>query len=70
MAGPAVLGGLAHAHVLETTLVSPRLVAEISVDTAMTDGAWRHPVRLLRVRADVSPTDVPSYSMGSQPAQE
>ncbi len=39
--------------------VLPVLVAEIQADTAFEYQRWRHPVRFIRVRADMSPYDVP-----------
>ena len=38
--------------------VEPLLVAEIVVDQAYDGGRYRHPVRLLRLRADLEPADV------------
>ncbi|MFD4172840.1 ATP dependent DNA ligase [Streptomyces anulatus] len=46
--------------VLGTTLVAPDRVAEVSVDTAKDRSAWRHPVRLVRLRLDMSVADVPT----------
>ncbi|MEW2313373.1 hypothetical protein AB0918_32825 [Streptomyces sp. NPDC006864] len=46
--------------VLDTTLVAPDRVAEVSVDTAQDRGVWRHPVRLVRLRLDMSVADVPT----------
>ncbi|MFJ8589309.1 ATP-dependent DNA ligase [Streptomyces sp. NPDC093595] len=53
---------------LGVTLVEPEQVAEISADTSMEDGRWRHAVRFVRLRADVSPTDVPEFGAGNEPA--
>ncbi|GAA2074554.1 hypothetical protein [Actinomadura alba] len=36
----------------------PLLVAEIVVDQAYDRGRYRHPVRALRIRADLGPDDV------------
>lgn len=45
---------------LDVTLVSPSQVVEVSADVALDNsGRWRHPVRLLRDRADMAPGDVP-----------
>ncbi|MER6176472.1 hypothetical protein [Streptosporangium sp. NPDC001681] len=38
--------------------VEPLLVAEIVVDQAYDRGRYRHPVRALRIRADLGPDDV------------
>ena len=38
--------------------VKPLLVAEIVVDQAYDRGRFRHPVRHLRIRADLNPADV------------
>ncbi|MEW2434292.1 ATP-dependent DNA ligase [Streptomyces caniferus] len=48
-------------EVLHTTLVMPDIVAEFSGDTAVDQGRWRHPVRLLRLRVDLEPADVPGF---------
>ncbi|MFI5867282.1 ATP-dependent DNA ligase [Streptomyces sp. NPDC051546] len=54
--------------VLDTTLVEPDLVAEISTDTS-TDrgGIYRHPIRYVRLRLDASIDDVPQF--GGTPAR-
>ncbi|MEU0099968.1 hypothetical protein [Streptomyces sp. NPDC006267] len=46
--------------VLDTTLVAPDRVAEVSVDTAQDRGVWRHRVRLARLRLDMPVDDVPA----------
>ncbi|MBT2505851.1 ATP-dependent DNA ligase [Streptomyces sp. ISL-98] len=53
---------------LDPTLVAPDQVAEISADTAIERGAWRHPLRFVRLRLDVTATDVPPFGEGSQPS--
>jgi ATP-dependent DNA ligase len=53
---------------LDVALVTPQLVAEIVVDTAQERGAWRHPVRLARLREDVAVEDVPAFGSGAQAA--
>jgi ATP-dependent DNA ligase len=51
---------------LTVQLVDPLLVAEIAADVSLdTAGRWRHPVRLLRIRNDLTPTDVPRYGEGA-----
>ncbi|MEV8396706.1 ATP-dependent DNA ligase [Streptomyces niveus] len=47
--------------VLDTTLVVPDHVAEVSVDTSRDRGVWRHPVRLARLRLDRPVDDVPAF---------
>src|SRR4051794_3260219 len=41
------------------TRVEPTVVVEVSTDAALQAGVFRHPVRYLRVRADLLPEDVP-----------
>ncbi len=41
------------------TRVEPDVVAEVSADAALTAGVFRHPLRFVRVRADLRPDDVP-----------
>ncbi|WP_406485990.1 hypothetical protein [Streptomyces phaeochromogenes] len=42
--------------------VEPVVVAEIAVDVSLdAAGRWRHPVRLVRVRSDLTPDDVPLF---------
>ncbi|MGW0708968.1 ATP-dependent DNA ligase [Streptomyces sp. NPDC002643] len=53
---------------LDVVLVEPDMVAEIDVDTAQDRGAWRHPVRLVRLREDMAPGDVAAFGQGAVPA--
>ncbi|MFI6012164.1 ATP-dependent DNA ligase [Streptomyces sp. NPDC051243] len=53
---------------LDVVLVEPQLVAEIDVDTAQDRGAWRHPVRFVRLREDMAPSDVAAFGEGALPA--
>ncbi|MFI8836344.1 ATP-dependent DNA ligase [Streptomyces afghaniensis] len=53
---------------LDVILVEPQLVAEIDVDTAQERGAWRHPVRFVRLREDMAPGDVAPFGEGAVPA--
>ncbi|WP_138908126.1 ATP-dependent DNA ligase [Streptomyces chryseus] len=53
---------------LDPILVVPELVAEISADTAVDRGAWRHPLRFVRLRLDVTVADVPPFGEGAAPA--
>ncbi|MFP1629738.1 ATP-dependent DNA ligase [Streptomyces sp. 5K101] len=55
-------------EILDPTLVVPDLVAEISADTAIDRGAWRHPLRYVRLRLDVTTDDVPPFGEGTAPA--
>jgi ATP-dependent DNA ligase len=41
------------------TKVEPSVVVEVSADAALQAGVFRHPVRYVRVRADLRPEDVP-----------
>ncbi|MFI6582825.1 hypothetical protein [Embleya sp. NPDC050493] len=43
--------------------VAPTMVAEICVDTAFENGKWRHPIRLVRVRDDMTPGDMPAFAV-------
>lgn len=54
--------------VLDPTLVVPELVAEFSADTAINHGTWRHPLRFVRLRLDVTVADVPPFGEGTTPA--
>jgi ATP-dependent DNA ligase len=56
-------------NVLQVELVEPLTVVEVAADVAVDpSGRWRHPVRWLRVRADLAPADVPLFGAGNQPA--
>ncbi|MFF0714055.1 ATP-dependent DNA ligase [Streptomyces bauhiniae] len=50
---------------LDVRLVEPEQVAEMSVDTARAGGVWRHPVRVVRLRADMTPAEVPTMNSGA-----
>ncbi|WP_435813586.1 ATP-dependent DNA ligase [Streptomyces sp. NBC_01310] len=51
--------------VLDTTLVRPGLVAEVSADRAIDrGGVYRHPLRFQRLRLDVTTEDVPRLGQG------
>ncbi|GAA1370317.1 ATP-dependent DNA ligase [Streptomyces beijiangensis] len=48
---------------LPVVLVKPELVAEVRADvTRDAAGKWRHPVKLLRLRDDLEPGDVPLFT--------
>lgn len=53
---------------LDVTLVAPDLVAEVSADTAVDAGRWRHPVRFQRLHPDLAAQDAPAFGAGNQPA--
>ena len=40
------------------TRVEPTLVVEVSADTAVEQGRWRHLTRFVRTRPDLSPDEV------------
>jgi len=44
------------------TKVAPTVVAEVSADTGVQAGVWRHPLRYLRHRPDLTPTDLPTLT--------
>ncbi|MEV6833521.1 ATP-dependent DNA ligase [Streptomyces sp. NPDC051133] len=46
---------------LDFTPVEPELVAEFLADTAVDDGRWRHPVRFVRIRADLNVDEAPLF---------
>ncbi|MEU4730785.1 ATP-dependent DNA ligase [Streptomyces sp. NPDC023588] len=55
--------------VLDTTLVQPGLVAEISADTSIDQGGvYRHPIRYVRLRLDAVVDDVPRFGEGPRDA--
>ncbi|MGW1641536.1 ATP-dependent DNA ligase [Streptomyces lavendulae] len=55
--------------VLDTTLVHPALVAEVSADRAIDHGGvYRHPLRFQRLRLDIEVQDVPRFGQGSAAA--
>ncbi|MFF3257757.1 ATP-dependent DNA ligase [Streptomyces sp. NPDC002932] len=50
---------------LRVELVEPVLVGEVAADVSLDAvGRWRHPVRWLRVRTDMAPSDVPPLAPG------
>jgi hypothetical protein len=53
-------GRLHPAEPLRYLQADPTVVAEVQPDTAVEHGRWCHPVRFLRVRADLSVHDVPT----------
>jgi hypothetical protein len=42
------------------TKVEPLVVAEVTADAALLAGQWTHPLRFVRIRADLLPEDVPA----------
>ncbi len=59
--GRSFSAGWGSRETLSADLAEPDLVAEVSADTAVDAGRWRHPVRVLRVRADMVPQDAPLF---------
>ncbi|MFJ6797346.1 ATP-dependent DNA ligase [Streptomyces sp. NPDC091268] len=55
-------------HPLDFTCVPPDLVAELQGDNAIDRGRWRHPVRLMRLRTDVTPDEVPAAEPARAPS--
>jgi hypothetical protein len=54
--------GWGSTQTLDTQLVEPQLVVEVSADISLdTGGRWRHPVRLVRARPDLEASSVPSF---------
>ncbi|WP_037890881.1 ATP-dependent DNA ligase [Streptomyces sp. NRRL S-87] len=53
-------------EVLDTTLVRPEVVAEVSADRAVDGGVFRHPVRFQRLRLDETVEHVPPF--GTRPS--
>ncbi|MGW7487020.1 hypothetical protein [Streptomyces sp. NPDC054786] len=47
---------------LSVDLAEPALVAGVGAETAVDAGRRRHPVRVLRVRADMVPQDAPLFA--------
>lgn len=43
------------------THVEPTVVAEVTADTALQAGKFRHPLRYLRHRPDLEPKDIPQF---------
>lgn len=54
---------------LDFTCVQPDLVAEFHGDTAVDRGRWRHPVRLHRLRTDLTADEIPAAEAGSTPSK-
>ncbi|MFB6876042.1 hypothetical protein [Streptomyces sp. NPDC056323] len=52
---------------LDPILVEPDRVAEISAETAIDRGAWRHPLRFVRIRAELHPMQVPKFRELDEP---
>lgn len=63
-AGRRFSAGWGRPEPLEIELVEPVLVAEVSVDAAVDSGRYRHPVRYVRLRPDMSVGDVPTVDPG------
>ena len=61
---PAQIGSQFGGSPVHVVHVSPDLVAEVSADTALQAGRWRHPLRLLRLRPDMAVDDLPKLGEG------
>jgi hypothetical protein len=48
------------------TKVVPTVVVEVSADAALQAGAWRHPLRYVRYRAELRPQRVPTLFGGAR----
>ena len=44
---------------MKLTKVEPNMVAEVLADSALQAGVWRHPLRFVRHRPDLTPADLP-----------
>lgn len=44
---------------VKLTKVEPSMVAEVVADSALQAGVWRHPLRFVRHRPDLTPADLP-----------
>jgi len=44
------------------TKVEPTVVAEVTADSALQGGVWRHPLRFIRYRTDLNPDDLPTLA--------
>lgn len=53
---------------LDFICVRPDLVAEFHGDTAVDHGRWRHPVRLHRLRTEITPAEIPAAEPGPEPS--
>lgn len=67
--GRTFTAGWGTRETLDTTMVEPTLVAEAAADVALdAAGRWRHPLRYLRLRADLQPSDTPAFGAGNEPS--
>jgi ATP-dependent DNA ligase len=67
--GITITVGWGTRETLDVALVEPLLVVEVGADVALdAAGRWRHPVRFLRLRADIQPTDTPLFGSGNDPS--
>ncbi|MGK5544055.1 hypothetical protein ACSNOH_04870 [Streptomyces sp. URMC 127] len=57
-------------EVLGPVLVVPEPVVEVQAGTSIDSGTHRHPLRLGRVRTDVTPEDVPRFGEGARPSAD
>ncbi|GCD41885.1 ATP-dependent DNA ligase [Streptomyces paromomycinus] len=66
--GRVFSAGWGSRETLRVTLVAPELVVEVSGDTAVDAGRWRHPVRVQRLRSDMTTSDVALFGSGNGPS--
>ncbi|MEW2426326.1 ATP-dependent DNA ligase, partial [Streptomyces nigra] len=59
--GRSFFAGWGSSGELEHQPVRPELVAEFQGDTAVDEGRYRHPVRFVRLREDVTAEHVPAF---------
>lgn len=52
-------GGWHNSDEIDYVRVEPDVVVEVRVDTAAQAGRWRHGLRFVRIREDVTPADIP-----------
>ncbi|MFI0742532.1 ATP-dependent DNA ligase [Streptomyces sp. NPDC021100] len=67
-AGRRFSAGWSSGQSLAVEPVRPDLVAEIQADTAIDQGKYRHLTRWVRLRADMTPADLPLFGEGNRPA--
>ncbi|MFJ4931603.1 ATP-dependent DNA ligase [Streptomyces sp. NPDC088736] len=61
-AGRRFTVGRGSRQTLDVRLVAPGVVVEVSADISLdAGGRWRHPVRLVRIRADLATSEVPVF---------
>ncbi|MFR9802545.1 RNA ligase family protein [Pseudonocardia sp. RS010] len=58
---PSARFGQRPSEPIEYVRVRPEVVVELDVDAAYEQERWRHPVRFVRIRAELHPEDLPSW---------